>query len=190
MESDWTGSQWLPQGDEANSRGESGAFVRWAMLQDTGRAGYVAANPENGGIAAWLNGCDNLGGPPSHRPGAASNGGNTNPCITISGRVRDTLLEGDIATFSAAEGGEHRKAIAGDATEWTVGCNNPISITGNIESESWNYTNSDTNIQRTVRVRNHIFKPTACVKAPIATIYCSLTTFDNFGDCPNAPALP
>jgi hypothetical protein len=32
-------------------------------LQHTGRASYVAVNPTNGAIAAWLNGCNDLGAP-------------------------------------------------------------------------------------------------------------------------------
>lgn len=33
------------------------------MLQDTARASYVAVDPTNGAISAWLNGCNNLGKP-------------------------------------------------------------------------------------------------------------------------------
>jgi hypothetical protein len=30
-------------------------------MQHTGRASYLAVDPNNGAVAAWLNGCDNLG---------------------------------------------------------------------------------------------------------------------------------
>jgi hypothetical protein len=42
--------------------------VRYAQLQDTGRASYVAINPDDGAIAAWLNGCNDLGLEPIKRP--------------------------------------------------------------------------------------------------------------------------
>jgi hypothetical protein len=58
---------WLPGIEIAGGVGTSGATVRYAKLQSTGRASYVAVNPTNGAIAAWLNGCDNLGAPNGRR---------------------------------------------------------------------------------------------------------------------------
>jgi hypothetical protein len=52
---------WLPGGEIAGGVGVSGHTIKYATLQDTGRASYVAVNPVNGAIAAWLNGCQNLG---------------------------------------------------------------------------------------------------------------------------------
>jgi hypothetical protein len=55
---------WLAGGELIGGVGTSGANIRYAKLQDTGRASYVAVNPNNGGIAAWLNACSNLGPAP------------------------------------------------------------------------------------------------------------------------------
>lgn len=52
---------WLPMGEIAGGVGTGGQNVRYAILQHTGRASYVAVNPINGAIAAWLNGCLDLG---------------------------------------------------------------------------------------------------------------------------------
>ena len=54
---------WLPMGEIAGGVGTSGQTIRYATLQHTGRASYIAVNPTNGALAAWLNGCDNLGVP-------------------------------------------------------------------------------------------------------------------------------
>ncbi|TLD05009.1 uncharacterized protein PgNI_09260 [Pyricularia grisea] len=58
---------WLAQGEIAGGVGTSGANVRWADLQGTGRASYIAVDPNTGGLAAWLNGCDDMG-PKRSRP--------------------------------------------------------------------------------------------------------------------------
>lgn len=52
---------WLDKGEIASGVGTSGNAVRWAALLHSGREDYVAVNPHTGAIAAWLNGCDNLG---------------------------------------------------------------------------------------------------------------------------------
>lgn len=52
---------WRAQGEVAGGVGTAGTHVRWAQLQATGRAAYVAADPGTGAVAAWLNGCDALG---------------------------------------------------------------------------------------------------------------------------------
>ncbi|KAL4861685.1 SGNH hydrolase-type esterase domain-containing protein [Aspergillus spectabilis] len=59
---------WLEQGRIAGGVGTSGMNVRYAQLQDTGRASYVAINPDDGAIAAWLNRCNDLGPEPIKRP--------------------------------------------------------------------------------------------------------------------------
>lgn len=56
---------WLARGEIRPGVGESGQWTHWAMLQDTGRASYVATNPSTGAIAAWLNGCGDRGPPPA-----------------------------------------------------------------------------------------------------------------------------
>lgn len=58
-------STWLDQGNIAGGVGTSGANVRWATVQKTGRASYVAVDPNRGALAAWLNGCDNTGPEPT-----------------------------------------------------------------------------------------------------------------------------
>jgi hypothetical protein len=52
---------WLEKGKIADGVGTSGTNVRYGKLQDTTRASYIAVDPTNGGIASWLNGCNNLG---------------------------------------------------------------------------------------------------------------------------------
>ncbi|KAK4183861.1 hypothetical protein QBC35DRAFT_525860 [Podospora australis] len=58
------GKMWVDGGEVAGGVGTSGSCVRWATLQNTGRASYIAVNPTNGAIAAWLSGCDDLGPAP------------------------------------------------------------------------------------------------------------------------------
>ncbi|KAK7973640.1 elongation factor Tu GTP binding domain-containing protein [Apiospora arundinis] len=52
---------WRAQGEVAGGVGTAGSNIRWAQLQGTGRADYVAVDPGTGAVAAWLNGCDALG---------------------------------------------------------------------------------------------------------------------------------
>ncbi|KAK1523960.1 uncharacterized protein CCOS01_09047 [Colletotrichum costaricense] len=55
---------WLEQPEIAGGVGVSGSDVRYAILQNTGRASYVAVDRTNGAIAAWLNSCTQLGDHP------------------------------------------------------------------------------------------------------------------------------
>ncbi|KAK1497899.1 hypothetical protein CABS01_10877 [Colletotrichum abscissum] len=55
---------WLEQPEIAGGVGVSGSDVRYAILQNTGRASYVAIDRTNGAIAAWLNSCTQLGDHP------------------------------------------------------------------------------------------------------------------------------
>ncbi|TIC96910.1 hypothetical protein CH35J_007763 [Colletotrichum higginsianum] len=55
---------WLEQPEIAGGFGVSGNDVRYAILQNTGRASYVAVDRTNGAISAWLNSCVQLGDPP------------------------------------------------------------------------------------------------------------------------------
>jgi len=48
---------WLEGGEIAGGVGTSGANIRYATLQNTGRADYVAIEPKTGAFAAWLGGC-------------------------------------------------------------------------------------------------------------------------------------
>jgi hypothetical protein len=48
-------------GEIAGGVGTSGQTIKYATMQKTGRASYIAVNPTNGAIAAWLNGCADLG---------------------------------------------------------------------------------------------------------------------------------
>ncbi|CCT67685.1 uncharacterized protein FFUJ_14670 [Fusarium fujikuroi IMI 58289] len=48
---------WREAGEIAGGVGTSGANIRYAKLQKTGRYDYVAVDPKTGAIAAWLNGC-------------------------------------------------------------------------------------------------------------------------------------
>lgn len=50
---------WREGGEIAAGVGTSGANIRYARLTSTGRADYVAVDPESGAIAPWLNGCGN-----------------------------------------------------------------------------------------------------------------------------------
>ncbi|CAG9998460.1 unnamed protein product [Clonostachys byssicola] len=50
---------WREGGGIAEGVGTSGANIKYAKLTTSGRADYVAINPEQGSIAAWLNGCAN-----------------------------------------------------------------------------------------------------------------------------------
>ncbi|KAM0360431.1 hypothetical protein ACHAP4_002508 [Fusarium culmorum] len=49
---------WREAGEIAGGVGTSGANIRYAKLQKTGRYDYVAVDPKTGAIGAWLNGCD------------------------------------------------------------------------------------------------------------------------------------
>lgn len=51
---------WVDSGEYAGSVGTSGANIRFAKLQLTGRASLVVVDPSTNAIAAWLNGCDDL----------------------------------------------------------------------------------------------------------------------------------
>jgi hypothetical protein len=68
---------WLEQGEIATGVGTSGACVRWAVLQHTGRASYLAVDPNNAAVSAWLNGCDSNIPPQSHPPPAGTT------CLTV-----------------------------------------------------------------------------------------------------------
>ncbi|KAL0929864.1 uncharacterized protein CTRU02_215073 [Colletotrichum truncatum] len=48
---------WREGGEIAGGVGTSGANVRYAKLQGTGRADYVAVDPKTGALGAWLGGC-------------------------------------------------------------------------------------------------------------------------------------
>ncbi|UZP45216.1 hypothetical protein NXS19_013028 [Fusarium pseudograminearum] len=48
---------WREAGEVAGGVGTSGANIRYAKLQKTGRYDYVAVDPKTGAIGAWLNGC-------------------------------------------------------------------------------------------------------------------------------------
>lgn len=50
----------LDGGEIAGGVGTSGANIRYARLQNTGRADYVPVDPKTGAIAAWLGGCGEL----------------------------------------------------------------------------------------------------------------------------------
>ncbi|KAK7978041.1 hypothetical protein PG988_005531 [Apiospora saccharicola] len=50
-------------GEIAGGVGTAGSNIRWADLQGTGRASYVAVDPGTGAIPGWLNGCDDIGDP-------------------------------------------------------------------------------------------------------------------------------
>ncbi|KAG5808825.1 hypothetical protein H9Q71_006708 [Fusarium xylarioides] len=50
---------WREAGEIAGDVGTSGANIRYAKLQKTGRYDYVAVDPKTGAIGAWLNGCGN-----------------------------------------------------------------------------------------------------------------------------------
>jgi hypothetical protein len=52
---------WVGRGQIAGGVGTSGQTIRYATLQNTGRASYLALDPNTGAIAAWLNGCDSPG---------------------------------------------------------------------------------------------------------------------------------
>lgn len=52
---------WRAQGEIAGGVGTAGSNIRWADLQGTGRASYIAVDPGTGAIAGWLNGCDEIG---------------------------------------------------------------------------------------------------------------------------------
>ena len=52
---------WIEKGQIASGVGTGGQHVRFAYIQPTGRASYIAVNPTNGAIGAWLSGCTNLG---------------------------------------------------------------------------------------------------------------------------------
>lgn len=55
---------WLPQGKIASGVGISGSCVKWVTLLRGNYSDYVAVDPTNGAIAAWLNLCDDpLGNP-------------------------------------------------------------------------------------------------------------------------------
>jgi hypothetical protein len=56
---------WVGGDEIASGVGTSGSTVRWAKLQHTGRASYLAVSPTTGAVSAWLNGCDNLGPAPT-----------------------------------------------------------------------------------------------------------------------------
>ncbi|KAL4939991.1 hypothetical protein BDV06DRAFT_224534, partial [Aspergillus oleicola] len=59
---------WLERGQIASGVGSSGMTIRWADLQNTGRASYITVNPDDGSIAAWLNRCNDLGPKPDPKP--------------------------------------------------------------------------------------------------------------------------
>ncbi|CAI6088155.1 unnamed protein product, partial [Clonostachys chloroleuca] len=50
---------WRDGGEVAEGYGTSGANIKYAKLTTSGRADYVAIDPEQGSIAAWLNGFAN-----------------------------------------------------------------------------------------------------------------------------------
>jgi hypothetical protein len=51
---------WLPGQVVAGGVGTSGANVRFAGLQNTGRASYLAIDPSYGSLSAWHNGCTEI----------------------------------------------------------------------------------------------------------------------------------
>lgn len=93
---------WLEQGEIAGGVGTSGACVRWAVLQDTGRASYVAVDPGTGAIAAWLNGCDSLG---DSAPGPVNAPPPDSTCYTLADCSKWTCPKGQSMSCSAGTGG-------------------------------------------------------------------------------------
>ncbi|KAK7955848.1 carbohydrate esterase family 3 protein [Apiospora aurea] len=64
---------WREGGEIAGGVGTSGANVRYAQLQRTGRADYVALEPKTGAFAGWLGGCgDYDDAPKTHRVSIAN----------------------------------------------------------------------------------------------------------------------
>lgn len=55
---------WLPPQSIAGGVGTSGANVRFADLQGTGRASYLAIDLSYGAVSAWLDGCSDIAAPP------------------------------------------------------------------------------------------------------------------------------
>lgn len=56
---------WREGGVFASGVGANGDNVRYGIMQHTGRASYIVLDPTTGALAAWLNGCENFGNPPS-----------------------------------------------------------------------------------------------------------------------------
>lgn len=55
---------WIPQGKIASGVGTSGSCVKWGSLLHGKYSDYIAVDPTNGAVAAWLNLCDDpLGNP-------------------------------------------------------------------------------------------------------------------------------
>jgi hypothetical protein len=54
---------WVARGEIAGGVGTSGQNIRYATMQNTGRASYMAVDPNTGAVAAWLNGCNRWGLP-------------------------------------------------------------------------------------------------------------------------------
>ncbi|KAL6354196.1 hypothetical protein LRP88_12530 [Fusarium phalaenopsidis] len=51
---------WKDIGVISGDAGTSGNNIRWATLQEGGRADFIIIDPKTGAIGAWLNSCDNL----------------------------------------------------------------------------------------------------------------------------------
>lgn len=135
---------WLEQPEIAGGVGISGSSVRWAYLQDTGRASYVAMDPDTGALSAWLNGCPDRGPPPQV---------NKNPCVSVRGIFRYHLFTGDTVNIEFYEDGKlvckgrAHKFLASDETVWDVGCDDKVTSRGSLDGargdEGWSYENSD-----------------------------------------------
>lgn len=141
--------RWLEQPEMARGVGASGSSVRFAVLQDTGRASYVAVDPNNGAISASLNGCKDLGPPPNN---------NTKPCVAINAYY--TIKKYFVTTMNVVAYEDGKKVcedfgVGHTLTDdiWTMKCSG-ITIKGKYRgagrTDVWHYDNTKSGVTRDI----------------------------------------
>lgn len=182
---------WLEQPEIAGGVGVSGRSVRYAHLQATGRASYVAMDPDTGAISAWLNGCSNRGPPPDL---------NRNPCVSVRGIFRYDPYTGDSLRIELYEDGRSvcnataRKFLASDDTVWELGCGDEISSRGSREDsmfgDGWHYENTDGPVVRNLPLISDDRWIEECYGTEQRPVRCSYETFHGQDRCGmNLPPL-
>lgn len=87
-------ANWIPLLPDpvAAGVGYSGACIKFAYLEHTGRGGYVPVTPSTGAVAVWLNGCDDLAPSPSPSPIGGSPGTTKQPGTRPTGGTATTTV--------------------------------------------------------------------------------------------------
>lgn len=180
--------RYLPQPEMAKGVGVSVNLVRYAYLQKTGRASYVALDPNTGSLSAWLYGC-----PDSARGSRPLI--NQYPCISVRGLSSWRFHSASISHHVYRDGSEVCKfsdSSAGGTVEvstlFDMTCDGDKdhilvgSIRGGYQDKGWYYRWDRHGIARDLKVVRDAYWAPDCYNGPVA-FKCTFETWHSRDKC-------